>query len=93
MERKTRRTHPALTPERIAQLKELAHQIDRSESEQIKAEGRAILLRHESVRRLIQMLKQARIDKKISLAEVEENHDYQLGDATAEREADLVRGR
>jgi DNA-binding phage protein len=68
----TRRTHPALTPQRIAELSELARKIDREEAEQIKAEGQAILLRHETVKKLIRAVKDARLAKGLSLAEVGE---------------------
>ncbi len=68
----TRRTHPALTPQRIAELGALARKIDREEAEQIKCEGRAILLRHETVKKLITAVKQARLAKGLSLGEVGE---------------------
>jgi len=72
MANNTRRTHPALTPRRITELSELARKIDREEAEEIKAEGRAILLRHETVRKLIRAVKQARLAKGLSLGEVGE---------------------
>ena len=68
----SRRTHPALTPQRIAELSGLARKIDREEAEQIKAEGRAILLRHETVRKLIRTVKEARLAKGLSLGQIGE---------------------
>lgn len=70
--RTTRRTHPALTPKRVAELSELARKIDREEAEEIKAEGRAILLRHETIKKLISAVKEARLAKGLSLGEVGE---------------------
>jgi hypothetical protein len=67
-----RRTHPALTTRRIAELRVLARKIDREEAEQIKSEGRAILLRHETVKKLIRAVKEARLAKGLSLGEVGE---------------------
>jgi predicted Zn-dependent protease len=67
-----RRTHPALTPQRIAELRNLAKKIDREEAQQIKAEGQAILLRHETVKNLIRAVKEARLAKGLSLGEVGE---------------------
>lgn len=72
MAKNTRRTHPALTRQRVAELSELARKIDREEAEQIKAEGRAIFLRHETVRQLIRAVKDARLAKGLSLSEVGE---------------------
>lgn len=69
---RARRTHPALTARRIAELSALARKIDREESEEIKWQGRAILLRHQTVKKLIQAVKAARLAKEISLAEVGE---------------------
>ena len=68
----TRKTHPALTPQRIAELSELAKKIDREEAGEIKAEARKIFLRHKTIRDLITALKQARLDKKLTLEEVGE---------------------
>lgn len=68
----SRRTHPALTPQRIAELSDLARKIDQEEAEQIKSEGRAILLRHETVKKLIRAVKKARLARGLSLGEVGE---------------------
>jgi DNA-binding phage protein len=67
-----KRTHPSLTPQRIAELSKLARKIDAEEAEQLKAEGRAILKRQEIVRTVIADLKKARLDRGLSLAEVGE---------------------
>jgi hypothetical protein len=72
MANSNRRTHPALTPKRIAELSDLARKIDREEAEQIKSEGRAILLRHQTVKKLIRAVKEARLAKGLSLGEVGE---------------------
>ena len=68
----TRRSHAALTPQRIAELSDLAGKIDREEAEQIKSDARAILLRHATVKKLIRAVKQARLAKGLSLGEVGE---------------------
>lgn len=67
-----RKTHPALTPQRVVELSELAKKIDREEGAQIKAAGGAVFLRHETVRDLIAAMKRARIEKKLGLEEVGE---------------------
>ena len=72
MSNPNRRTHPSLTPKRIAELAQLAQKIDREEADEIKAEGRAILLRHETVKNLIRAVKEARLAKGLSLADVGE---------------------
>lgn len=72
MANSTRRTHPALTPQRIAELGDLAKKIDKEEAEEIKSEARAILLRHETVKTLIRAVKEARLAKGLSLSEVGE---------------------
>jgi hypothetical protein len=72
MANNTRRTHPALTPQRIAELSELARKIDVEEADEIKSEGRAMLLRHETVKKLIRAVKQARLAKGLTLGEVGE---------------------
>jgi len=64
--------HPALTPGRIAELSALAKKIDREEGDELRAAGRAILLRHETVKKLIIALKAVRLEKKLGLEEVGE---------------------
>jgi DNA-binding XRE family transcriptional regulator len=68
----TRKTHPKMTPQRIAELAELAKKIDREEDESIKAKGRAIFRRHEMMQKVIAGLKAARQAQGLSLAEVGE---------------------
>src|SRR5262245_53509464 len=70
--RTNRKTHPALTPARIAELSKLAKNIDREEAEQIKSEARAIFLRHETIKKLIRAVKDARLAKGLTLGEVGE---------------------
>ena len=83
-----RRTHAALTPQRLAELSKLARKIDREEAEEIKQEARGILLRHETVKSLIGAVKQARLDKGMSLAEAGERSS--IGKANLSRlETDL----
>lgn len=65
-----RKTHPAMTPQRIAELAKLARKIDREEAAEIKAQGRAMFHRHETIRNIIASLKEARLARKLSLAEV-----------------------
>ena len=72
MAAKPRSVHPALSARRIAELSALARVIDRDESEEIKSAGRAILLRHRTVRKLIASLKEIRLEKHLSLADVGE---------------------
>ncbi len=67
-----RKTHPALTPQRIRELSGLAKKIDREESAEIKAMAREVFLRHETIRDLITALKAVRTEKKLSLDEVGE---------------------
>lgn len=67
-----RKTHPLLTPQRLAELAELAKKIDREEGEEIKAKGRAIFDRHEAIVNLISGLKAARIEKGLTLETVGE---------------------
>ena len=47
------KTHPKITPERIAKLSQLAKKIDREERDSIKAKGRAIFARHEAMQKVI----------------------------------------
>ena len=68
----TRKTHPKITPARIAELSKLARKIDREESDQIKAKGRAIFAHHEAMQEVIAALKAARQAQGLSLAEVGE---------------------
>ena len=68
----SRKTHPAMTPKRIAELGDLARKIDREEAAELKAAGRAILLRHETTKQLIVALKTARMARKLGLEEVGE---------------------
>ena len=72
MAKRERKTHPSLTPDRIAGLSKLARRIDREEAQEIKAEARAIFLRHETIRALIGAIKDTRIAKGLSLGEVGE---------------------
>jgi DNA-binding phage protein len=65
-------SHPRLSPQRVAELSRLARQIDRAEGEQIKQDGRQILLRHRTVVSLIAALKEARISKQLTLSEAGE---------------------
>ena len=67
-----RKTHPKITPERIAELAKRARNIDRDEGDQIKARGRAIFAHHESLQEVIAALKAARQAQGLSLAEVGE---------------------
>ena len=68
----TRKSHPKMTPERIAELSKLAKKIDREERDSIKAKGRAIFARHEMMQKVIGALKAARQAQGLSLAEVGE---------------------
>ena len=68
----TRKTHPKMTPERVAELAKLAKRIDREEAEQIKSKGRAVFARHEAIQKVIAALKAARQAQGLSLAEVGE---------------------
>lgn len=72
MTTRTRKTHPAVTPERVKELSTLARTIDSREAEGIRQEGRALLLRHRQVGDLIVALKKARLRKGLSLSEVGE---------------------
>jgi hypothetical protein len=54
-----RKTHPKLTPERIAELSRLAKKIDREERDSIKAKGHAVFSRHEMMQQVIAALKTA----------------------------------
>ncbi len=67
-----RKTHPALTAQRVSELNEIGRQVDSEEAAELEATGRAILLRHETIRKLIVALKQARLAKNLSLGEVGE---------------------
>lgn len=67
-----RKTHPALTPQRITELSQLAKKIDCEEGEELKAMARAMFLRHETIRDLITALKAARMHRKLGLEEVGE---------------------
>jgi DNA-binding phage protein len=67
-----RKPHPSLTPQRIAELSDLARKIDREEGPEIKAMARAVFLRHETIRDLIAALKRARVAKHLGLEEVGE---------------------
>jgi hypothetical protein len=69
---KSPKSHPKLTPERIAELSELARKIDREEGDSIKAKGRAVFARHEMIQQVIAALKAARQAQGLSLAEVGE---------------------
>lgn len=69
---KPRNTHPAVTAQKIAELSALARAIDRDEAQEIKAAGRAILLRHQTVRKLITSLKEARMARHLTLTETGE---------------------
>jgi DNA-binding phage protein len=68
----TRKTHPKLTPQRIAELSRLAKRIDREEAHAIKAKGRSAFARHQAMQKLIAALKAARQAQGLSLAEVGE---------------------
>lgn len=68
----SRKAHPKMTPERIAELSKLAKKIDREERDSIKAKGRAIFARHEMMQKVIAALKAAREARGLSLAEVGE---------------------
>ena len=72
MATQTRKTHPALTPQRVAELSELARKIDREERGEIEAMGRAILLQRKAIRDLLAALKAARLGRGLSLADVGE---------------------
>ena len=68
-----RKTHPAMTPGRIAELSLLAKKIDREEGDAIRAKGRAVFARHEAVREVITALRAVREARGLSLAEVGES--------------------
>ena len=68
----THKTHPLLTPQRIADLAELAKKIDREEGEEIKAKGRGVFARHAAIVGLIASLKAARIEQGLTLEVVGE---------------------
>ena len=66
----TRPAHPALTPERKAELATLAEKIDRNEMHEIKAMGRSIRARHERAEALMSKIRKARFEKRLSLEDV-----------------------
>jgi DNA-binding phage protein len=68
----SQKSHPKMTPQRIAVLSKLAVQIDRKEMESIKGKGRAAFARHEAMQQVIAALKAARQARGLSLAEVGE---------------------
>ena len=67
-----RKSHPKMTPQRVAELSKLAKEIDRKESESIKSKGRAFFRRHEMIQQVIAELRAARQAQGLSLAEVGE---------------------
>jgi len=67
-----RKSHPALTPERIADLSALAKKIDREEAKEIKAMAREVFLRRDTIREVIASLRQIRAAEKLGLEEIGE---------------------
>lgn len=67
-----RKTHPAVTPSRIAALSALAKKIDTEELDELKAMGQAARRRHETLHGLIQGLKAVRLERGLSLGEIGE---------------------
>lgn len=68
----TRKSHPKLTPQRIAELSSMANKIDREEGDAIRSKGRAVFARHEAMAKVIAALKAARESQSLSLSEVGE---------------------
>jgi DNA-binding XRE family transcriptional regulator len=67
-----RKSHPKITPARIAALSKLAKKIDREEADSIKAKGAAVFARHEIIQTVIAALKAARQEQGLSLSEIGE---------------------
>jgi DNA-binding XRE family transcriptional regulator len=68
-----RKSRPKMTPQRVAALSKLAKKIDREEGDLIKAKGRAVFARHAAMQQVIALLKAARLEQGLSLAEVGES--------------------
>ncbi len=64
--------HPKITPERIAELSDLAKKIDREEKSAIVATGQAHFARHDRIKAAIGRLKAARVKKQMTLEQVAE---------------------
>ena len=64
--------HPALTPERIQELSELARRIDREEAEDIKALGRKVLAWRDAGR--LKPLTPAELAKEFEARDAYRNH-------------------
>jgi DNA-binding XRE family transcriptional regulator len=67
-----RKTHPTLTPDRVASLSALARKIDAEETDDLKVMGRSVLARHKTLRELILGLKAVRLERGMSLGEAGE---------------------
>jgi DNA-binding phage protein len=65
-------THPKITPEKLAEIRELRKKIDRDEKDRIIAKGKAAFARHERIKKTIARLKEARIAKQLTLEQVSE---------------------
>ena len=68
---KTIKTHPALTPERMARIAAARKKLN-AEKAEIAAEGRAVFARHELMREIIAKIKKARLARKLTLQAVGE---------------------
>ncbi len=69
---KSHKTHPALTKARVAELTALGKKIDAEELDELKAVGKAVRTRYETMRSLIVGLKSVRLQRGLSLGEVGE---------------------
>lgn len=67
-----RRSNKKLSPEQIKMLKAKAKQIDRQESTDIKARGRAVFDHHQRLRAILKLLIAERKRRKLSLADLAE---------------------
>lgn len=66
------KTHPAITPEKLAEIRSVRAKIDRDEKHEILAKGKAAFDRHERIKAAIARLKAARLAKQMTLEQVAE---------------------
>ena len=64
--------HPKITPEKLAEIRELRKKIDHEEKDQIIAKGKAAFARHEKIKKTITRLKAARVERHLTLEQVSE---------------------
>jgi hypothetical protein len=72
MSNPVRRSKKTLHGDRVSELRRLGEHIDRDEAEAIRSTGRAIKIRHDSLKRVLQTLKAERQRLGLTLAEVGE---------------------